>query len=144
MDENKAEYAVKYQASRAGRATEKSAVFLPMETLTEIKTNEQNLSVSISGSGSGDIYISKAVSLYRAVKVKYKWLIIPTTVSKVFERAEFEKVFCDLLEVESFDDEEFWVIRAKDITKLQRLIEELDLNNSFREMYQHEYLPGLG
>ena len=141
MENKDIDYASTYQLKHNERAKEKSAVFLPMEGLKEFKTNKLHLSVSFSGTGSGDIYFSKMVALYRAVKIKYKWLIIPTTISKVFDKVEFESVFGDLLEIESVEGEEFWVIREKDIGKLSALIEVQDLNNSFRELYLHDYFP---
>ena len=134
-------YAGEYQAKRHIRNKEKGALFLPMEVLRNIKTDQLNLSVSFSGTGFADTYVSQNVSLYRAVKIKLKWLIIPTTVSRVLNREEFLEFFGEFLLSDIVDGEEYWVIKKEHQAKLRKRIKELKLDNSFREIYKHAYLP---
>ena len=107
MNEELMEYASKYQALRKSRAKERGGTFLPMELLREKATDKLHLSVSFSSTGFSDTYISQQVSLYRIVKNKLKWFIIPATIAKVLTQEELLKHFGDFLETENIDGEEF-------------------------------------
>ena len=141
MTEDIMEYAGRYQALRNNRRKEFNGIFLPLEILKEKETGIMNLSVSFSGTGFADTFISQQVSLYRIVKIKMKWLIVPSTVSKVLSKDDLLKNFGKYLETVNIDGEEFWVIRERNEKAIKALINEFNLNNSFREKYIHAYLP---
>ena len=112
-----------------------------MEVLRDNRTDELHLSVSFSGTGFSDIYVTQKVTLYRAVRITFKWFIIPRTVSRVLSRQGFLDRFGDLLSTDVVDREEFWVFKEHDESALRARIRELELDNSFRVTYRHAYLP---
>jgi hypothetical protein len=135
------EYAGAYQAKRKARCTEYGGTFLPMEVLQHIETDRLHLSVSFSGTGMADTYVTQAAELYRAVQVRLKWFVVPTTVSKVLTREEFLSAFGDLLETREVDGEAFWMLRKESDNAVRARIASFDLGNTFRTEYRHAFLP---
>ena len=135
------EYAGAYQAKRKARCTAHNATFLPMEVLQEFETDRLHLSVSFSGTGGADTYITQVAEFYRVVKVRLKWLVVPTTVSKVLGKEEFLSAFGDLLDTTVVDGETFWVLRKGHDKVVKEMIASFELDNAFRAEYRHAYLP---
>lgn len=135
------EYAGTYQAIRRTRCKSYGATFLPLEALRHKQADRLYLSVSFSGTGSGDTYFTQNADLYRAVQIRFRWFVIPTTISTVLTRQEFVDHFGDFLVTEEVDGEEFWVLRKAYDKELRSRIAALDLSNDFRHEYAHAYLP---
>ena len=134
-------YAASYQTARDRRGQTHGALFLPLEVLVDRATGTPHLSVSFSGSSSCDVYVTQRASLIRAVKVTTRWLILPWTVARVFPRQAFLDQFSELLESATVDGEPFWVFRQQQGARLKQLIASLPLDGSFREQFEHVYLP---
>jgi hypothetical protein len=140
LSEAQAGYALKYQSTRKARGTLHQAIFLPMDLLVDRASGESFLSVSLSGSGGLPIYITRNVSLYRIVKVAVRWLVVPTTLSKLFTQTEFESTFSKFLGSAHVNGEEFWRIPADSVLSLREAIAGQQLDNRFRNIYSHGYL----
>ncbi len=134
------EYAGRYQALRKLRGETHDGLFLPLEALRDHTTDELALSVSFS-TADRDTYFTQEATIVRAVKIRLKWFIFPTTESCVLTVAEFTKRFDDLLETAVIDDESFWVIREQHDAAVRSRIAKLELGNSWREKYAHQYFP---
>jgi hypothetical protein len=134
------DYALKYEAARKDRGTQHQAVFLPLELLVDRASGVSCLSVSLSGTGSLPIYITRKASLYRVAKVIFRWWVIPATISKVFTQAEFESRFSRFLGIATVDGEQFWQVSADSIPALGEAIAGEQLDNTFRDLYLHGYL----
>jgi len=134
-------YAASYQAARHERSETHGGLFLPLEMLVDRESGRGHLSVSFSGTDGRDVYVTQKADLIRAVRVTTKWFIIPWTVARVFAPDEFVTAFSELLTTETVDGEPFWVFRAGQGARLKALIGSLDLDETFRETYEHGYLP---
>jgi hypothetical protein len=141
LSKAQADYALKYGAARKARVTQHQGVFLPLEFLIDRASGESFLSVSLSGTGALPIYITRNASLYRIVRLTVRWLVLPATISKVFTPAEFESSFSRFLGSARIDGEEFWRIPAASVPSLREAIAGQQLDNGFREIYSHGYLP---
>lgn len=139
-----AAYASSYQASRNRRCEDHQGLFLPLEVLVDRGTGAANLSVSFSGTSGRDVYVTQRASLIRAVKVTTRWFIVPWTVARVLTQQEFVDVFSELLEAVTLEEERFWVFRAQHDAQLKRTIASLPLDETFREQFEHGYLPEPG
>ncbi len=136
------EYAATYQRLRKDLSAPSDGMLPPMEFLRHNETDELHLSVSFSATGASDLYFSSMVSKFRAVKIKMKWLILPTTVSSVMDKTKFLSLFGDIIENEKVGNHDFYVIRATKSVEVKQRISELDLSNQFREEYRRAYCPG--
>jgi hypothetical protein len=134
------DYAENYEGSRAGRNKQFDAIFLPLEFLVDRSTGESMLSVSLGGTGQKAIYVTRQVAKYRVAKAIFRWFVIPSTISKVFSKAEFESEFSSFLQPTVVNNEEFWQIPAVRLPALQDRISGHQLDNRFRESYVHGYL----
>jgi len=135
------EYAASYQAGRHLRSESYDALFLPLEVLADRESGRAHLSVSFSGTAGRDVYVTQSAELIRAVRVTTRWFIIPWTVARVFTPDEFVATFAELLTTETVDGEPFWVFRAAEGARLKQTIGALELDGSFREQFEHGYLP---
>jgi hypothetical protein len=139
QDQPFADYVDRYQASRLQRNRDHDGLFLPLEMLTRQSDGKAFLSVSMSAD-TRKVFITQQASMLRIVKVSFKWLVVPTTASKLFTRDEFEAAFSALLTSESVDGEAFWCVPADRHQALAAKIAECTLDNSFRALYTHQYL----
>ena len=61
--------------------------------------------------------------------------------AKLFHRDEFSETFAEHLSVAEVEGEPFWLLRKESGDATKALIETLTLDESFREQYEHDYLP---
>ena len=141
MPEGLLQYAGAYQAVRRKRCKDLDALFLPLELLRHVELDTLHLSVSFSSTGIQDVYFSQKVSYIRAVRIPFKWLIIPGTASKLMTANEFSTQFAEFIDTRTVDCEEFWVIPTDHNAAVKARIREFTLDNSFRQVYQHDYFP---
>lgn len=141
LSDEVASFARAYQEARHERNESYDGLFLPLELLVDRQTGRANLSVSFSGTAGSDVYVTQRVDLIRAVKVTTRWLIVPWTVAKVLTPSEFEAAFSGLYESLSVDDELYWVIKGENGKRLKQVIRSLELDETFRQKYEHSYLP---
>ena len=133
------DYAGRYQALRKARGTEHGGLFPPLEALRSRSTDELLLSVSFSGLGATDLYLSRSLDRIRVARVTFKWVFIPTTVSRVFTLDGFFNNFGEFLDETTIDGEPYWILREEHFAKVRERILDMDLSNDFKREFHHAY-----
>ena len=138
-DPSPMDYAGRYQALRKDRCSQHDGIFPPLEGLRSRSTDELLLSVSFSALGATDLYLSQSLDRIRVARVTFKWVIIPTTISRLFTLEGFHNNFGEYLEELTIDGEAFWILREPHFSAVRKKILGMELSNEFKQQYQHAY-----